>query len=363
MTRALLAAAAEAVALLASGLLMPVIGSAADNPVDDRAAADPAVAHGPIVDLSRSACLQRPEHEIVIVPPGRYSEKLDLGRLESKTVDMRGTLFMGNPPKTPVSFEPVGETCIVGPSVQGRQPREWTWQRMKSSEEHAFDGDALGWGGRDMSGPLTIEGAWIDNYEDGLGPPKRPGKTYERRWRVRHVYARHIRDDFIENDGCIDLEVDDTLVDSTFAFISSRPGRSRDPGEAARPAQHVIRDTLVRMQCMPGAFGPDNCGPDLDMGQIFKWSACGGTVEVRDSIFYVDPRDTRALTFPDGTYENVTLIWPAPEGARFPAKGDLPDGITVTRDVSIWEQARAAWLRRHGCDMDGNNCAYLRRPE
>ncbi|MDX1539880.1 MAG: hypothetical protein R3349_00610, partial [Geminicoccaceae bacterium] len=320
-----------------------------------------ATVDGPPVDLSRSPCLARPEDQITVVPPGRYDEALKLGEIENHTVDMRGTLFLGNPPKRPISFRPTGETCIVGPSIQGQQPRDWTWQRMKSSEDHAYDGDAIGWGGKEMRGPIRIDGAWIDNFEDGLGPPKRPGSTAGRRWSVHHVYARHIRDDFIENDGCIDLEVRDTLVDSTFAFISARPGRGRSTDEAERPAHTVVRDTLVHLQCMPGEFGPENCGPDLDMGQIFKWSDCGGTVDVRDTIFYVDPRDTRRLTFPDGTYDNVTIIWPAEEGARFPAKGGLPEGIELTSDVSLWEKARADWLRRHGCDQDGNNCTYLQR--
>ncbi|MEM9283647.1 MAG: hypothetical protein AAGA96_17635, partial [Verrucomicrobiota bacterium] len=40
--------------------------------------------------------------------------------------------------------------------------------------------------------------------------------------------------------------------------------------------------------------------------------------------------------------ENVTLIWRGPGG--YPAK--LPQGVTVSRDRSIWEQAREDWISR-----------------
>jgi hypothetical protein len=47
-------------------------------------------------------------------------------------------------------------------------------------------------------------------------------------------------------------------------------------------------------------------------------------VDVKDSIFYVDPRDTRQLHFPEGSYENVIIVWPGEEEASFPARGGLP---------------------------------------
>jgi hypothetical protein len=98
------------------------------------------------------------------------------------------------------------------------------------------------------------------------------------------------------------------------------------------------------------------------MGQIFKWSACGGPVVVRDTIIYVDPNDTRKLYFPKGTYQNVHIIWPGPATKKFPADPTLPGGVTLSKDVKLWEMARKRWMDRHGCDYKGEHCTMTDKP-
>ena len=79
---------------------------------------------------------------------------------------------------------------------------------------------------------------------------------------------------------------------------------------------------------------------------------------VRDSIFYLEEvpeGSTGNLPFPEGVYQNVTVVL----GPGFDGDGDgdltdldypvaLPSGVTQSRDVSIFTTAREAWLAAHG---------------
>lgn len=313
-----------------------------------------------VADLSESPCLAKPDGQITVVPPGKYTEGLRIRARAGHTYDLRGTFFYANPPKFPlVLLSPAQGACIVGPRVQGQQSRELSWMEMKTGGpvRGARDGDGIHW--TRPTGRVVIDGAWIDNVEDAIGPPKSPQTSREASWVVRHVYARYIRDDFIENDSCLNGEIYDTLVDGTYVFISARPGRGKHL--RANPVTK-IRRVLVHLRFLPDprpARGPRQ--PGKSVGQLFKWSDCGGRLDMKDCILRVDGmfrRGPRPMSFPPGVYENVTLVWLG-EG-DYP--GALPpEGVMVTKDVRVWEVARAKWLKRHGCDQHGNNCAYLRR--
>ena len=207
-----------------------------------------------------------------------------------------------------------------------------------------YDGDGIR---IEAPGEKVVDGIFMDNVQDGFSP--RGGGT----WTLRNSHLKYVRDDFIENDGLLSGEIVDCLADGVFVFLSARPGKKSDPDklDAREPPVVKIRDTLVHVEAMPfdGDMKLKNQRYIVDgkaCGQLFKWSRWAGTVEVKNCIFRWDQMSASGptpMSFPAGSYENVTLIWLG--------EGDFPkplsDGITLSRDVSIWDKAKAEWLERH----------------
>jgi hypothetical protein len=267
------------------------------------------------------------------------------------TYDMRDVALKGNTPNYPLGFRDAPDgVCITGVRITGQQPRSLTWREMKKT----YDGDGIIF--KYHIGRATVENVWIDNMMDALSFPAQTTSAF---WTVRGVYARYVRDDFIENDTCRNGEIVDVLVDGAFMFLSAKPGS----GSCPQQAKVTIRNSLVRLQGMPYDTNMQGSKPPSGAtghGQLFKTRA-EVTVDVRDTIFRVDSVSVNAassMDFAPGSYERVTLIWLG--------KGDYPGklpakGVTVTRDTSIWDNARAAWLKRQGCDASGNSCSFLTR--
>lgn len=244
-------------------------------------------------------------------------------------------------------------SCLVGGEVRGTFPYDLDWQAIKNRH----DGDGVRWL-RPGPGRVHIIGTYISNVSDAIGPPKSPNTDRRSSWRVEHVYARHVRDDFIENDACLDGEVHDTFVDSTHTFISARPGLRHGSQFDRYRARHTVTNSLIQLSCMTDrrAGNRGSCPAGQSTGILFKTSACSGTLNMRDSIIRVDARSLNGATpmvFPPGNYSNVWLIYDGPK-SQYPAP--LPDGVTEVDDIELWRWARAKWLDRHGCDRDGNDC-------
>ena len=267
--------------------------------------------------------------------------------------DARGEVYETD--ATGVSIEAPG--CILGPKVIGTFSRDLGWHDVK--KQH--DGDGVRWS-RPEPGLVHVLGAYFDNIEDALGPPKSPDTTRESTWRVEHSYARYTRDDFVENDACLDGTIHDVLVDGSHVFISARPGRGNQAEMAQYAATHTVSNTLVRLDCQPDprTDTQTSCPVGQSTGMLFKWSDCGGVVNMRDSIILVEGRPrkgTSPMDFPPGHYENVWLIYTGPEDA-YP--GRLPaEGVTEVDDLELWHEARRRWLERHGCDPNGDHCTML----
>ena len=267
--------------------------------------------------------------------------------------DARGEVHDADP--TGVSI--AGPGCLVGAKVIGTFGRGLGWAEVKRHH----DGDGIRWS-RPEPGLVHVIGSYIDNVEDAIGPPKSPDADRAATWKVEHVYARYTRDDFIENDACLDGHVHDSLIDGTHVFISARPGRSNRPKMAKHEAMHTITNTLIWLDCKPDPrVGSRSSCPKGQSTMIpFKWSECGGIVNMQDSIIRVDARAFRGsgpMSFPPGTYENVWLIYLGPED-EYP--GGLPaSGVTQIKDDELWRVARQKWLKRHGCDTTGDHCTMV----
>lgn len=298
------------------------------------------------------SCLDRPAGSIRTAALGGSGE-INVSPKNGQTFDLRGIQLRSNLPKYPLVLRDAGDdACVTGAKIQGQQLRSLTWRQMKQR----YDGD----GGifKYPKGRVTFEKLWIDNVSDALSIPAR-SSSGRASWKVRSVYARYIRDDFIENDTCLPGEIEDVLVDGTFMFLSSRPGAKSTAG-GRRQSNTKIRNSLVRLQCMPDSSGDNSCSGTTSTGHLFKRSACSGNVDVENVIFRVDSHNSAgdvAMQFAPGRYSKVTLLWLGQ--GNYPAR--IPSGVTVTRDTRIWDRARARWLAKHGCNASGDNCAFLRR--
>lgn len=296
---------------------------------------------GPLTQAQRQTIVD----SVVLSTPVDLSKSPCLGK--SNTKDARGKLVTTN--FSGVSVPAPG--CIVGAAVRGTFSRSLGWADVKKSH----DGDGIKWG-NPKPGLVTIHGAYIDNIEDPIGPPKSPATNRSSTWLIKNVYGRYSRDDFVENDACLDGKIEDTLVDGTHVFISARPGKSNQAKMAKYSATHEVANTLVHMSCKPDPRdegGGDKCPKHTSVQGIFKWSACGGKVNMRDTIIRVDAQARKNnMDWPPGTYKNVWLIYLK---GKYPGK--LPaSGVTEVLDLKLWEMARDKWMKRHGCDPKGDHC-------
>ena len=317
------------------------------------------VAPGFMEQSVTSECLDRPAGQITVVAPGWYTEPFEASPPgDFHVYDMRGANFAANPPLKPIRIEKnlIG-ACVVGPRVVGQQSRDLTWDQMKSS----YDGDGVRFVNRSGGkvGRVIAEGLWIDNVEDGFEPVRyssSAGQGYS--WTLRSSYFRYIRDDVIENDSCHPGEVIDVLVDNSRTFISARPGRGKHLKTGAVAPVIKVHDSVIHV----GAADEASAGGGA--GRIWKWPGSGSSctpepvVDLRDTVFRVDLKHKGPTDFPDGTYQNVTLVWLGGGAYPFPP----PPGVTVTNDVGVWHRARRAWLERHGCDAKGDVCTNLVEP-
>jgi hypothetical protein len=170
---------------------------------------------------------------------------------------------------------------------------------------------------------------------------------------ISGVYMTYIRDDCIENDWIVNVTIRDSLLDGCYTGTSQRPDPEMNPRPAPPGERFTLDRVLMRLQPMPYSRAKARCPENLignkGNGGFFKWSEYANKLVVRNSVLMAVTASVncrRVMNFPtNAKYHNVTLIWLGP--GDYP--GDLPSsGVRVTRDVRIWERARAAWLKRHG---------------
>lgn len=243
---------------------------------------------------------------------------------------------------------PVSETdvCWVGGTIRSTNPLDITWQDSKNGK-----GDGVG----SHNNSLIVDGARIHNAHDGIALWTRDGGRPEVYWQVRNTWVTYNRDDCIEDDFYFGGLVDDSLFDGCFVFLSTRGGTT-DYGQTV-----TVRDSLVRMQQMPGPYGYDDPSV-MGHGEIFKTSQYAPDVVLENNIFLVEglakttapPEYWREQNFNLLGFNrknivscsNNIIIWLG-EG-EYP--GDIPYNdacVTVTKDRTVWDNARAKWLAEH----------------
>jgi Concanavalin A-like lectin/glucanases superfamily len=178
---------------------------------------------------------------------------------------------------------------------------------------------------------------------------------------VRDVYATHIRDDVIENDGMKNVVVEDSLFDGVFVgFSAVSPKTSSKPGNVDPVV--TIRDTLVRMENMAGDPTSSTTDHGWGHGRLFKWwDGRSPELVLENNIFVVEDRDAwdDAVNKKIVHASNNIMIWMG-EGEF---RGKLPAGFKLIEgDDKAFQQARDAWLQRHGYDPNGSLKDNLHAP-
>jgi hypothetical protein len=291
-----------------------------------------------------AACLSRPS---VTVLPADHTPVFTSSFPADHTFDARNRMDTLYPTLNyPVD---VGRTsgglnaCYLGGTYIGQQSRSLTWEAVKD-----IGGAAVRF---EHEGGALIAGIMADNQHDGIdlraNNPTNP--TSGDGWRIENWYLRYIRDDAVAADDLTSGTVADVLFDGVFVGFSS----ARDGSQPDQSTERIVfEDVLIRLQEMPSAqYG-------MDHGQLFKWSSYAPRPVIRNSIFLIE--DNNAGEWPPGTVlENVTLVWDPASGTA-PSLDPMP-GLTITTDLSVWENAKQRWLGRHGCISFGN-CARLLNP-
>ena len=214
---------------------------------------------------------------------------------------------------------------------------------------------------------IVIDGIRIHNAHDGIRPawgvlPASVDFT------IRNTWVSYNRDDCIENDWHAGGLIEDSLFDGCYVFASATGGTVKSPELV------TIRNSLVYLQKQPGPNG----WPDptiLGHGELFKWNALGPDVSIHDSIFLIEgyavtdwnadgqpDHSASALAFKNiRECSNVTIVWDGP--GDFPAA--VPACVTVTKDRSVWDTARAVWIAAHPlvARIDGIDDAPATVPE
>lgn len=320
----------------------------------------PAGATKAAVDLAESPCLQPPA-EVSKLTPDSARFKAEPGR----TYDARGQVFTGGGVGVINPRHGSGNTCLVGPTIVGPIGPEVSWSsRLKPDGiQHSR-----------TTGPYRVHGASIRCVNDALSPPKALDTPRSVTFSYRDIYAREIRDDLLENDACLGGEIRDSLFEGVHMGFSERPGAKSTINLGPTMPVVTIANTMLRLECQMDSRGGTGCPGETSHGQWWKLShgrcktadgRIGPRYVLENVIFRADETGTAGISgisMPEAERliaSNVTVLYPGP-GTVPP----MPPGVTVVRDRAeverIWNEARSKWLADHGCDQNGDNCAYLR---
>lgn len=184
-----------------------------------------------------------------------------------------------------------------------------------------------------------------------------------------HVTATDIGDDCLEvegsssdPDGPVSVAINNSYFEC-FTGVAERPPGSTTTQEGTGAQWFTMENSLMWIK--PRPLGPSYCDstsvsqgrcattgdPELWTGSygIWKWSnQAAARVAVRNTIFRLDMPSYSSCSsqrWPAGSYDNVTVVWTGAGSYRSAGSctNTLPSGVTLTTDVSVWDDAVAAW--------------------
>jgi hypothetical protein len=227
--------------------------------------------------------------------------------------------------------------CLVGGSVIGTQPLSATWKQVKGSGGRAVTVNAR---------RARVKGMRIHNAEDAFIPFRSGHFVLQGNW------VTYNRDDCIENDAFASGVIEDNLFDGCYVFYSAANKKVQNAPIAPEGGSQglvTIRKNLIRLQNMPGPYKkPDDAS---GFGRLFKtYDSRTPSLALHENIFLIEePIDRGKISFNlhDANLESCSgnvIVWLG--------KGEYPsfhlkNCFTVTRDGSIWKEARRHWIERH----------------
>jgi hypothetical protein len=236
---------------------------------------------------------------------------------------------------TPVKIGDVNaglRPCWEGGVNLGQQSRSLTWDDVK----------ALGGAGMQFThaGKADINAYQADNMEDAINlrskVPSNPAISDG--WMVRNAYIIYNRDDCIEDDHLTSGSVYDVLFDGCFVGFSADDVHAVAPDQSGETI--VFDHALIFLQEMPSTQSDG-----LNSGALLKWDPFAPRPVIRNSVFLID-KPSGAGEWPvNTTLSNVTIVLNGPGTLSL----NMLPGMTVTSDISVWNNAKADWLTRHGC--------------
>jgi hypothetical protein len=256
-----------------------------------------------------------------------------------------------------IRLEGYNDVVVRGGTVIRHDDLETTWRQsykpvndyIHSSGLHVYKGN----------GSVTIDGLRLHNTHDGIVIA---GQMSDEKYvTIRDVYATHIRDDVIENDGMKNVVVEDSLFDGVFVgFSAVNNTSSGNPGNVDPVV--TIHDTIVRMESMAGDPTRSTTGDGWGHGRLFKWwDSRSPELVLKNNIFVVEDRDAwdDSVNKKIVHSENNIMIWMG-EGEF---RGNLPAGFRLIEgDDRAFREARDAWLERHGYEPKGSLSDNLHAP-
>ncbi len=229
--------------------------------------------------------------------------------------------------------------CWHGGIIEHNWPADQDWETTHGDHGFKFNNTPN----------IVLEDAQIKTAGDGVS-------MYEgtEDFLIRGVYMEDIRDDAIEHDWLGSGTIEDTFINGAYVAFAAR---SRDAVDVdGSDNTWVIKDTLTFLRPQIGVYK----GPSPGYGRFFKWEDLGPKLEIHNSIFRADELpDYEFLGIPEGklvSSSNNIVVW---QGVGDPPT--LPDGFTLTQDMSVWDNAVLKWKIDHGflVDESGNKPPVL----
>jgi hypothetical protein len=237
-------------------------------------------------------------------------------------------------------------TVVIGASIEGQAPTAWRWDDF--DEELGDVGAALRMVGVDYVVSYDLR---ADNVFDGFRPRPADDDTTAATFLIAGCHMTYIRDDAIENDRTMSGVIDDCLFDGINMGLSEQQGDDYpNPRSVVR-----IQDSVFIFRPMPH----DRAGDGRGHARMFKWSAGAGKVDMRRVVICyretpISLGDSSFEEWPRGEFANITVVLgPDYDGDRDGRYGDrdhpgrAPRGVAVTRDWSVCNRSRSAWLDAH----------------
>jgi hypothetical protein len=270
----------------------------------------------------------------VITVTGRQWARYSNTRLmPGTTIDASAGLWLGVG-KHPITIGGGPDICWHGGLVHSNYPRDLDWA--------TFHGTA----GLDVvsAASVVVESVRIIGYGDGI--QLREGTE---RFTIRGVYLHDLHDDCVEGDWLPGGLIEDSFFDGCYYAFAARPP-AKDVTSDGRHRIWEIQNSLAYVRPQTGVYkgsaSPGN-------GGFFKWDNSprrrSPGVAIHNTTLRIDQRTSFSVVGmwvqPEKlvSCSNVTLVWLGPG----PYPVSLPDCVTLTSDLSVWERAVADWKARH----------------